>query len=126
MAKNYILSNIQFLLTHNRLSQDEFGSLFGYKKGAFGQMLRRKALPNIETIQAICIEYHLNIDDFVNRPLDNSSLDVVNDPGEKLLPEQSKYVSLLEQSIQDKEEIIAGLRERIARYEGQADKKNAG
>lgn len=123
MLENYISSNISYLLKRSKLKQEEFAALFDLGKGVVNQYVLRKSNPKVETIQKICTHFKITIDDFVNRPLGDDAFGraistVVNEPSDK-------YITLLEQSLQDKEEIIAGLRERLARYEVEDNKKNA-
>ena len=67
--KNYISSNIGYLVKKKSISQDDFGGLFDLKKGVINQYTQGKSLPKIETLQKICNHFELSIDDFINSDL---------------------------------------------------------
>lgn len=120
MVKNYISENLEFLASKHRLSKDELGASVDLKRGLVSQYIRGISVPKLETIQKICSLYQITIDDFVNKPLAEARKSTTPEPES---PQTAKYVELLEKSLQDKEEIIAALRERLARYDS-GDRKN--
>lgn len=118
MIKNYISENISYLLKNSNLSQDDFGQLFDVGKGLISNYINKRALPKIETIQKMCNLYKITIDDFVNTDLSdkkykvNNSKMMLNEPQEGYGVYSTKYVSLLEKTIEDKETIINTLKEK--------------
>lgn len=68
----FISQNISFLMSKENLSQDEFGSMFGLKRGAIGSYLNKDVKPKIETLQKISEYFGLTIDDFLNVDISNS------------------------------------------------------
>lgn len=120
MVQNYISDNIEYLLREKRIKQTDFAVMFDLGRGVVNQYIQKRSLPKIETIQRICSHFKISIDDFVNKPLAEARKSATPEPE---APQTAKYVELLEKSLQDKEEIIAALRERLARYES-GDRKN--
>lgn len=66
---NFIGVNIKYLCEEHRLSQNEFGELFGLKQNVISAYIRQKANPQVETLQKICDHFNITLDDFVNRSL---------------------------------------------------------
>jgi transcriptional regulator with XRE-family HTH domain len=131
LLKNYVYQNIEYLLTKSKLSQDDFGNLFDYKKGAFGQMLRRQAIPSVQIVQSICAHFKITIDDFVNRPLDEKAFNrerVLTTVDDRELPgtEPSKYTELLEKNLRDKDKLIEAYERELEVLRPAANKKNTG
>lgn len=69
--ENLIGLNIKHLYEENKLTQNEFGELFGLKNGVVGTYVRGKTNPQIETIQKICNHFKISLDDFINKDLRN-------------------------------------------------------
>jgi transcriptional regulator with XRE-family HTH domain len=69
--KNYIGENVRYLKHESRLSQDEFGSLFGLGTGVISKYERGISNPLICTVQSICKYYNISIDDFINVSLED-------------------------------------------------------
>lgn len=115
--KNYISENILYLVNKMRCSQDEFGAIFDLKRSVVSQYIKEKSQPKIETIQKICAHFEITIDDFINRPLEEKR-NQVNEPKEiyHKVTEESKVITLLENTIKDKDKIIAALEEQIMYY----------
>lgn len=135
--ENFISSNIQYLLNNKKVTQDNFGGLFGLGKGVINQYLLKKSTPKIETIQRICKHYEILIDDFVNKDLSKEQftysfhIDSIGNSNRKTYgirkgkllyanePEDEnefispRYVESLEKTIQDKEKIIEMLEEKL-------------
>lgn len=118
--KNFIGLNIKHLCEKNFLKQDEFGLFFGLNKGVVGTYVRENASPKIETIQRICANYEISIDDFVNTDLSQvknynqgNKPEAVNEPAEGYGYVSLKYVELLEKSIEDKDKIIKALENKM-------------
>lgn len=119
--ENFISSNIQYLLNKGKVTQDNFGGLFGLGKGVINQYLLKKSTPKIETIQKICFHFEITIDDFVNKDLSAPKAygikqgqllyaNETEDENEFISP---RYVARLEKTIEDKEKIIAMLEEKL-------------
>lgn len=104
--KNYIGENIGYLVRNNNYRQDDFGLLFDLKKGVVSQYLQNKSLPKIETIQKICKHFEISIDDFINVDLSSSK-------GDRNTLQQNTAPELNTPSTNDKDAIIAALRETI-------------
>jgi transcriptional regulator with XRE-family HTH domain len=69
--KNYIGENVRYLKHQSRLSQDEFGALFGLGTGVVSKYERGISNPLIGTLQSICKYYNISIDDFINVSLED-------------------------------------------------------
>ena len=118
---NFISENIAFLIKKNDLAIDDFGNLFDLSRGVTGQYIRKSSLPKIITIQKICAHYNLTIDDFINTNLSapkaygikDGKLLYANEPDEESESLSPRYVARLEKTIDDKEEIIAMLKEKL-------------
>jgi transcriptional regulator with XRE-family HTH domain len=86
------------------MSLDDFGSLLGLKRGVVSQYIRNISTPKIETLILICNEFKISLDDLVCKDLEELKSDTkvvtVNEVS-------NKYVEMLEQSLKDKEKIIA-------------------
>lgn len=65
----FIHKNISYLQKKERLTQNEFGELFGLGKGVINSYVTGKAMPKLETVIAICKYFKLNINDFVHEDL---------------------------------------------------------
>lgn len=134
---NYISENIAFLIKKNDLAIDDFGNLFDLTRGVTGQYIRKSTLPKIITIQKICAHYKISIDDFVNKDLSKEQftyrfhtnsigksapkaygikqgqLLYTNEPEDENEFISPRYVASLEKTIEDKEEIIKMLKEKL-------------
>jgi len=127
--ENFISINIQYLLNQKKVTQDNFGGLFGLGKGVINQYLLKKSTPKIETIQRICKHYEISIDDFVNKDLSVQKVWGIKQ-GQLLYADEPlseypeyispRYVAKLEktieekdQALKDKEKIIVMLEEKL-------------
>lgn len=70
MKKNYISTNLAYLINKTRSSQDEFGALFGIKKGLMSNYINERALPKIDNLILICERFDLTLDDLVRKDLE--------------------------------------------------------
>ncbi len=109
MIKNYISANIQFLINKLNCSQDEFGNLFGLNRGNINQYLKEKAQPKIETLQKMALHFGITLDNLVSIQITDNILSEVKEPSATYENESSKYVALLEKSLEDKDKIIHAL-----------------
>lgn len=127
--KNYIGLNIKYLCDNNLLSQDEFGDKFGLKKSVIGTYVREISQPKIETIQKICLEFGITIDDFINRPLNEQqklpAVQTVNDASAEYLS-NSKVIELLENSLNDKQKLIESLERELENFRASSGESKAG
>ena len=108
--KNYISENISYLVNKMRCSQDEFGALFDLNRSVISQYIKEKSQPKIETIQRICEYFEITIDDFINRSLQDVKNNLINEPGTEYQinkKDENKIISLLENALKDKDNIIA-------------------
>lgn len=126
--KSYISVNIKYLYEQNNLTQNEFGELFGLKKGVIGTYVRGKTNPQVETIQKICEHFSISLDDFINTDLSKNKKyaagDYYRDPVIGQLEQQAlggsmegliEIVNSLKKSLDDKDKIIQLLEEEIMR-----------
>lgn len=128
MIENYISENITYLISISKdiFTQDEFGNLFELNRGAVNSYVKKKAVPRLETIQRICKHYEITIDDFVNKNLsikeykNQESNMILNEPQEGYGVYSTKYVSLLEKIIEDKEIIITQLKDKYENNSNQS------
>jgi transcriptional regulator with XRE-family HTH domain len=121
--KIFIGLNIKYLCEKNFLSQDEFGERFGLKKSVVGTYIREVSQPKIETIQKICKEFNITIDDFINQPLEqvsNSKNDVNISTSQN-----ADMIKLLQEALNDKQKIILSLEKEIRELKGIDDKSQA-
>jgi len=129
MIKNYISTNISYLVRRLNIGQDEFGQTFEVGKGLISNYINGRALPKIETIQRICLHFEITIDDFINKDLSAPKVwamkqgqllyadEPVSEYPETISP---RYVAKLEktieekdQALKDKEKIIVMLEEKL-------------
>lgn len=66
----YISLNIKYLANYERVTQNEFGSLFGIGKSNISNYVRGKTSPSIKLLMQICERYNLTLDDFVKKELE--------------------------------------------------------
>lgn len=121
MKKNYFSDNLSYLVDKSGLSQDDFGSILGLKRGSINTYINNKAFPKIDTLIKICEDYEVSLDDLIRNELKGSNPYAITEG--KLLranegnPEpyavSPRYVELLEKSIEDKDKIIKALEEKI-------------
>ena len=119
--KIYISENIDYLIRKSRFSQKEFGDLFDLKPNVVSQYVKNISYPKIETIQKVCSYFEITIDDFINRSLEEK-IKTLNEPGTKYeinLKEDNKIISLLENALKDKDNIIAAKDKIIENLEEQ-------
>lgn len=121
--KIFIGLNIKYLCEKNFLSQDEFGERFGLKKSVVGTYVREVSQPKIETIQKICKEFNITIDDFINQPLDqirdNKSV------SDRTTGQDADMIRILQEALNDKQKIIVSLEKEIRELKGIDDKSQA-
>ena len=121
--KIFIGLNIKYLCEKNFLSQDEFGERFGLKKSVVGTYVREVSQPKIETIQKICKEFNITIDDFINQPLeqirDNKSV------SDRTSGQETDIIKILQEALNDKQKIIVSLEKEIKELKGIDDKSQA-
>lgn len=117
---NFISLNIKYLCSKKNLNQDEFGLLFNLKKGVVGSYIRENAIPKLETITAICNEFKISIDDFINTDLSQKAFGIkenkilyASEPEREPYIISPRYVESLEKIIEDKERIIKALEESL-------------
>ncbi|MGE5944089.1 MAG: helix-turn-helix transcriptional regulator [Flavobacteriales bacterium] len=67
--KNYVSINIIYIRKINYLSQEELGIKIGTTSHSVSAYEREKTLPGIDTVQKLCNEFNISIDDFINRDL---------------------------------------------------------
>ncbi len=114
--RNYIPENILYLVNRMNCSQNEFGAMFDLNNGAINSYIVRKALPKIETIQKICTYFEINIDDFINKPLEDIiPKNMLQEPKDDYKRE-TEIIELLKQSLLDKDKIIASLERELEAY----------
>ncbi|MEN2415513.1 helix-turn-helix domain-containing protein [Flavobacterium mesophilum] len=119
MKKNYFSQNINYLVGKSGLSQDDFGSLLGLKRGAINNYINEKAFPKIDTLLKICDDYNISLDQLIRIPLNDNVSYLSNDVNiEHKLPAgfvmiSEKHLSLLEHTIDDKNKIIKALELRL-------------
>lgn len=116
--KDYIGLNIKYLCENNFLSQDEFGAKFGLKKSVIGTYVRGISHPKIEIIQKICEEYHITVDDFINKDLylKNKGYTAVTTSEKVAEPDATDYTlekEALLKTIAAQEETIAAMKVTI-------------
>ncbi len=125
--KNYIGLNIKYLYEENKLTQNEFGELFGLKNGVVGTYVRGKTNPQIETIQKICEHFNVSLDDFINQNLRTLS----QNKSHYYIPEKKNIVAEpvpgldwekhYKEWLADKDKIIEMLQEEVRRLKGGQD-----
>ncbi len=120
----FIPQNIKFLCEYENLKQDEFGEIFGLKRGVIGTYERGRSFPKMETIIQIAEHFNLTLDALVRRRLtekdmtggevtikDNSSLNTEK-IYERLLAEKDKHIDLQNKYVAKLEEEIEELKQQ--------------
>lgn len=101
--KNYIAENIHYLVKKTGFFQDDFGAIFGIKKGVTRAYIIKTRTPQIETIQKICAHFDIYVDDFLYIPLEQTcSLSTVlyaNKIESDIIKKQSKLIAAMEEEI---------------------------
>lgn len=135
---NFISLNISFLCESERLTQKEFGEIFGLKQNVISSYMKNNATPKLETIQEICTHFNVSLDDFINRDLRNVQKvvpgDYYKDPLIGLLATEpagsmqaAGYVNMIQElrgRIADKDEMIQMLKAEIVRLKGETNYKD--
>tara|TARA_R110000822_G_scaffold231631_1_gene363548 strand:- start:190 stop:612 length:423 start_codon:yes stop_codon:yes gene_type:complete len=133
--KNYISQNIKYLCDKEKLSQNEFGELFGLGKSVVSMYISEKSTPKLETLMLICEYFKISLDDFINHDL--SKLQKIeyghyhNDPLIGLMTQEPSgsfqsagYVNMINElrsRIEDKDRIISMLEAEVKRLKGGKD-----
>lgn len=130
--KIYISENIEYLIRKSRFSQKEFGDLFELKANVVSQYVKNISYPKIETIQRICEYFEITIDDFINRSLEEKKENQLNESRTEYQinrKDESKIILLLENTLKDKDNIIAAkdkiietLEEKVLYFRSGGDK----
>lgn len=116
---NYIGENISFILKKKHLTQDAFAKLFDLSNGVVNQYIKKTSTPKLDTLIRIAEYYSLTLDDLILRPLTDETFN--RKPPSMQLEERhseyqslpTKYISLLESRINDKDEIINSLKREL-------------
>lgn len=135
LMKNFISLNIKHLCDKEKLSQNEFGELFGLGKSVVSMYISEKSTPKLETIMAICEYFKISLDDFINKDL--RTLQQVepghyyNDPVIGALSNEAAgsmhtapyldIISDLRSQLADKNKIIKMLEDEVKRLRGEQD-----
>lgn len=123
--KNFIGLNIRNLYEENRLSQNEFGELFGLKKGVVSTYVNGKTNPQIETLQKICDYFKISLDELVNQDLrklqrPHNENYIRNNMAKEPAP-QSITEETLRSWLDDKDKMIRMLEAEVKRLKGKQD-----
>lgn len=132
---NSISLNIRYLCKENKLTQKEFGEIFGLKQNVISSYIKESATPKVETIQMICDHFKISLDDFINKDL--RTLQQVepghyyNDPVIGALSNEAAgsmhtapyldIISDLRSQLADKNKIIKMLEDEVKRLRGEQD-----
>lgn len=127
--KNYISLNIRHLYKQEKMTQNEFGEMFGLKRSVIASYVTGNNVPKIETIQKICDYFNLSIDDFINKDL---SLKKKNYPGQisqnQIIASEPGYgvmvVGELEKEINELKTKLIAAYEKIEELQTELSKKN--
>lgn len=110
----YISLNIKHLIEINKLSQKEFGELFGLKQAVISAYIRKVSNPQLDTLIKISDYFNITIDDLLKRDLSqhpaSQTKEVVHD---------DHTIKLYEQLLESKDEVITALRKEVARLSGE-------
>lgn len=119
---NYISLNIKYLLDKEKLTQKEFGDIFGLKQNVISTYIKGSAIPKLETILKICTHFKISIDDFIVKDLRKSNYSsnssYYNDPIiEHLSEEPSGSIKHggLQELLESKDMIIKLLKQEVER-----------
>lgn len=113
--KSFIPLNIKFLVEKNKLSQKEFGELFGLQQAVISAYIRGVSNPQIQTLIQISDHFDISIDNLLKRDLSvlpKTEDDVV------VNEDECKICALYENMIKDKERIINSLERENAALRG--------
>jgi transcriptional regulator with XRE-family HTH domain len=132
---NCIGLNIKYLLIKKKLSQKEFGELFGIKQGAVSGYITGRTEPNISFLKNVSKHFEVTIDDFINVNLEEQSYinkavktgmfsepvsSYGQEPADKLLTAQEKTIALLEKHIVVLEKQIGFLERDVEKLQHKA------
>lgn len=138
--KTFISLNIKYLYEENNLNQNDFGELFGLKKGVISTYVQGKTNPSIETIQKICNHFNLSLDDFINKDLrrvkkveyGNYNTDPLiglmaqEPPGSMQAAGYVNMIGELRGRLKDKDEVISEKNKRITMLEDEIRRLKGG
>lgn len=115
--KIFIGFNIRYLCKVKKLSQKDFGSLFGLTYSNVSSYVNERAFPNFDVIIKICDYFGLTLDDFVRKPINSQQLSqagMMNRVEEPV----SEYVkpSVYEDLLSEKERTIRTMEETLSVY----------
>lgn len=126
---NFIGLNIKHLLFKKKLSQKEFGELFGVKQGAVSGYMTGRTEPNISFLQNVSKEFDITIDDFINVNLEekgyiNKAVKVgkVVEPVPEPYGDPSKIIAAQEKTIATLEKHIVVLEKQVGYLERDVEK----
>lgn len=113
---NHISLNIKHLIVKNKLSQKEFGELFGLKQAVVSAYIREVSNPQLETLIQISNHFEVSIDDLLKSDLsEKSELPVSNYINES---DSCKLCEMYERMIEDKDKLIEALERELASKDG--------
>lgn len=112
---NLIPLNVKYLAEKYKLSQKEFGELFGLKQAVVSAYIRGVSNPQINTLIQISEYFDVSIDDLIKHDLSNLSEIRVNKSKKE---EDCKICDMYERMLEDKERIIRGLERELAALRG--------
>lgn len=129
--------NIKYLCEREKLTQNEFGELFGLKRSVIATYMGGTN-PKIDTIQRICAHFNITIDDFVNIDIQEAQrqtqrqkvidpymeIEALNNPGGFYGP--GVIIEELRRQITDKEKLINVYEKRLNELEEVKTKRQAG
>jgi transcriptional regulator with XRE-family HTH domain len=119
--KNYISNNIKYLCDEEKLSQNEFGELFGLGKSVVSMYISEKSTPKVETIQKICDHFKISIDDFINKNMRTLRIERIwNDTSEAASEPAALHgnAAYMQKTIETQSQLIEMLQAEIKRLTG--------
>jgi len=114
MKNDSIAENIGFLLKYKNLTQNEFGELFGLKRGLIANYVRDHSKPKIEIIVRIAEHFNISLDDFIKRPITEKDLSVNKKNLKEAIPNSFE---LMQESLNANIEFQKSLVQRIESLE---------
>ena len=123
--ENFIGLNINYLCDKNKLSQKDFGVIFGLTQAVVNAYIKGKSNPQVENIQKICNHFGITIDDFINLDLSKQTYKEVADKtlvaAEPNRPNygNEKYVKQLEDMIELQKQFLENQKETIENLKSQ-------
>lgn len=114
--KNYIGLNIKHLCNVKKLSQKDFGDIFGLTQSVINIYIKGKSNPQINTLIQICNYFNLSLDEFVRKPLDPNTPIITNPLAVEEPTSEYGKPNTYESLLLERERTIGAMEETLSIY----------